>query len=263
MIKFFRKIRQKLLFQSPPSGTGREGKFSRYLLYAIGEIILVVIGILFALQLNIWKTEADENVKVMKYMDGLNSDLRQDYERMDSLFAFYSKKTNSMQLLLKSSNQNIELSNEELGERFNSVLEYRKFSNKKSNYLSLISEGFINKVNNKDLVNEIIKYYESPYLTWSTEIYENILESIDFNQSEFYNSQDGLIHLNLNNSIPNWEITNTKFQTNYKELVRSKWAINILTRILKQSNFIFINLDSYKKINDDLRKEIENYKNSN
>ncbi len=43
MIKFFRKIRQKLI---------TENKFSKYLLYAIGEIILVVIGILIALQFN-------------------------------------------------------------------------------------------------------------------------------------------------------------------------------------------------------------------
>ena len=43
MIKFFRHIRQQLL---------SENKFSKYLLYAIGEIILVVIGILIALQLN-------------------------------------------------------------------------------------------------------------------------------------------------------------------------------------------------------------------
>ena len=45
MIKFFRKIRQRLL---------TENKFSKYLLYAIGEIILVVIGILIALQINNW-----------------------------------------------------------------------------------------------------------------------------------------------------------------------------------------------------------------
>ena len=43
MIKFFRKIRQKLL---------SENKFSKYILYAIGEIVLVVIGILIALQIN-------------------------------------------------------------------------------------------------------------------------------------------------------------------------------------------------------------------
>lgn len=45
MIKFFRKIRQRLL---------TENKFSKYLIYAIGEIILVVIGILIALQVNNW-----------------------------------------------------------------------------------------------------------------------------------------------------------------------------------------------------------------
>ena len=43
MIKFFRKIRQQLL---------TENKFSKYMLYAIGEIVLVVIGILIALSIN-------------------------------------------------------------------------------------------------------------------------------------------------------------------------------------------------------------------
>ena len=43
MIKFFRKIRQRLL---------SENKFSKYLLYALGEIVLVVIGILIALRIN-------------------------------------------------------------------------------------------------------------------------------------------------------------------------------------------------------------------
>ncbi|WP_245603281.1 DUF6090 family protein, partial [Maribacter antarcticus] len=49
MIKFFRKNRQKSL---------TENKFSKYLIYAIGEIILVVIGILIALQVNNWNEES-------------------------------------------------------------------------------------------------------------------------------------------------------------------------------------------------------------
>lgn len=48
MISFLRKIRQRLL---------KENHFSKYLLYAIGEIILVVIGILIALQINNWNEE--------------------------------------------------------------------------------------------------------------------------------------------------------------------------------------------------------------
>ena len=48
MINFFRKIRQRLLIQN---------RFSRYLIYAIGEIFLVVIGILLALRINNWNQE--------------------------------------------------------------------------------------------------------------------------------------------------------------------------------------------------------------
>ena len=56
MIKFFRKIRQRLL---------AENRFSKYLLYAIGEIMLVVIGILIALQVN----NLNERNKLFKQED--------------------------------------------------------------------------------------------------------------------------------------------------------------------------------------------------
>ncbi|WP_162919882.1 DUF6090 family protein [Hanstruepera ponticola] len=58
MIKFFRKIRERLL---------TENKFDKYLLYAIGEIILVVFGFLIALQINNWNEERKtENLEVSK-----------------------------------------------------------------------------------------------------------------------------------------------------------------------------------------------------
>lgn len=65
MIKFFRKIRKKTL---------TENKFSKYLIYAIGEIILVVIGILIALQINNW----NENRKVQKLEAQIYTELKSD-----------------------------------------------------------------------------------------------------------------------------------------------------------------------------------------
>ncbi|MFX0556562.1 DUF6090 family protein [Maribacter sp. CXY002] len=59
MIKFFRRIRQKLL---------SENKFSKYLAYAIGEIVLVVIGILIALQINNWNEERKENITLISIL---------------------------------------------------------------------------------------------------------------------------------------------------------------------------------------------------
>ena len=66
MIKFFRNIRQNLL---------NEGKTSRYLKYAIGEIVLVVIGILIALQINNWNEARHQRQKEKKILIELKRDL--------------------------------------------------------------------------------------------------------------------------------------------------------------------------------------------
>jgi len=69
MIKFFRKIRQNLL---------TEGKTGKYLKYAIGEIVLVVIGILIALQINNWNEHRKTEIKIKNSLIALRSDLIQD-----------------------------------------------------------------------------------------------------------------------------------------------------------------------------------------
>lgn len=66
MIKFFRKIRQRLL---------SENKFSKYLLYALGEIVLVVIGILIALRINNWNEERKNAHLEQDYLISILADL--------------------------------------------------------------------------------------------------------------------------------------------------------------------------------------------
>jgi hypothetical protein len=69
MIKFFRRIRQRLI---------SENKLYKYLLYAIGEIILVVIGILIALSINNWNEEQKKRSLEEDYYCKLLEDLNQD-----------------------------------------------------------------------------------------------------------------------------------------------------------------------------------------
>jgi hypothetical protein len=70
MIKFFRRIRQSLL---------SENKFSKYLFYAIGEIVLVVIGILIALQVNNWNEKRKTNLKFTNTIEQVYNALESDY----------------------------------------------------------------------------------------------------------------------------------------------------------------------------------------
>ena len=74
MIKFFRKIRQKLL---------SENKFSKYLMYAIGEILLVVIGILIALNINNWNEKQKELAKEQLILKQLNSEYKSNLNQLD------------------------------------------------------------------------------------------------------------------------------------------------------------------------------------
>lgn len=74
MIKFFKKIRQRLL---------TENKFSKYLLYAIGEIILVVIGILIALQINNWNEKRLQKQALKNIYTIIVEDLKNDISDID------------------------------------------------------------------------------------------------------------------------------------------------------------------------------------
>jgi hypothetical protein len=74
MINFFKKIRQHLL---------TENKFSKYLLYALGEIILVVIGILIALQVNNWNEDRKESLTIKNVLTEIKEDLIQDKAELE------------------------------------------------------------------------------------------------------------------------------------------------------------------------------------
>ncbi len=74
MIKFFRKIRQNLL---------SEGKTGKYLKYAIGEIILVVIGILIALSLNNWNQKRIDKKNSNEYLGEIKKEINANINLTD------------------------------------------------------------------------------------------------------------------------------------------------------------------------------------
>jgi Tfp pilus assembly protein PilE len=82
MIKFFRNIRKKLL---------AEGKTSKYFKYAIGEIVLVVIGILIALQINNWNESRKSKTIEHTYLENIKADLNLN---INSLETFITDKKN-------------------------------------------------------------------------------------------------------------------------------------------------------------------------
>jgi hypothetical protein len=78
MARIFNTIRQNLL---------AKGRITRYLTYAIGEIVLVVVGILIALQINNWNNNSKDRVLEEQYVSGLIVDLQADSLSINKLKA--------------------------------------------------------------------------------------------------------------------------------------------------------------------------------
>ena len=74
MIKFFRRIRQRLL---------SENRLGKYMLYALGEIVLVVIGILIALQINNWNERQKDQAKEQAILEQLMSEYQSNLTQLD------------------------------------------------------------------------------------------------------------------------------------------------------------------------------------
>lgn len=92
MIKFFRKIRQQLI---------SENSFSKYLVYAFGEIVLVVIGILIALGLNNNNESNKAEAKVLLVFEELLEDLESDINSIKSAAVYYEQKDSLTGLVLR------------------------------------------------------------------------------------------------------------------------------------------------------------------
>ena len=98
MIKFFRKIRQRML---------TENKFSKYLIYAIGEIILVVVGILIALGINNWNDANNLTNKETTLLIEMKSNLESDLEGLKWDINKNEKLLKANRIVLKSLNNSV------------------------------------------------------------------------------------------------------------------------------------------------------------
>jgi len=93
MIKFFRKIRQSLITQN---------KVSKYLIYAIGEIILVVVGILIALNINNANDRKTNDAKITTILKEIQEDLLIDLDRANDIFRFFRRADSIQDIILNN-----------------------------------------------------------------------------------------------------------------------------------------------------------------
>ena len=153
MIKFFRKIRQNLLM---------ENKTGKYFKYAIGEIVLVVIGILIALQINNWNQVRIEQNKEQTYLTNIKRDLQNQLKSIDLQLEHEEQYLDNTQPFLDSYYKHKRII---LDSTFNQNLtittERKTFVRTDPTYTDLISSGNIDIIKNTTFKNKLIEYYQN------------------------------------------------------------------------------------------------------
>lgn len=154
MIRFFRIIRKRLL---------EDGKFRKYFVYAIGEIFLVVIGILIAVGLGEWRTEIKKQQELQGYYQGIKNDIKQDKIRILTFDSLYRNAERGIvgeidKMQLKSYNQDSLYSN------VPSWMVYVvSFTPSNSTFTEIVSSGKLQLFKNKEIKSQMLNLYNNLY----------------------------------------------------------------------------------------------------
>ena len=145
----FRRLRQRFILSN---------QSKRYALYAIGEVLLVMIGILMALQVNNWNEERSIRREFDSSFQKLIVDLENDASMLALLDSFYqesAKTGETIQRILTRDNDMDDIVHLRSFERLSNT----NLSYSSSTYRSLVNTGLLYKIDNKELANLIDDYY--------------------------------------------------------------------------------------------------------
>ncbi len=135
-----------------------EGKTGKYLKYAIGEILLVVIGILIAIQIKGWNEQVKKDKEELKMLLEINIAIEQDLNDITSNIEWQSKSMLSCNTLLKVFKTNMSY-NDSLDIHFGQMSNYSNFLVNLGAYETLKSKG-IDLISNDSLRISLLSYYE-------------------------------------------------------------------------------------------------------
>lgn len=151
MIRFFRTLRQRLL---------SENRVSKYLLYALGEIVLVVIGILIALQINTWNEHRKEKIREQDYYCRLLEDCNLDAQQVADLVAAARRRltaaNQALRLLEQESPKKLDVARE-INNSIKSI--YTDFKANDAAFVDLKSGANLNIISDKQVIRALNNYF--------------------------------------------------------------------------------------------------------
>ncbi|MBT8274096.1 MAG: hypothetical protein KJO77_09830 [Bacteroidia bacterium] len=232
MIKFFRRIRQKLLSAN---------RFSKYLIYAIGEIVLVVIGILIALQINNW----NERQKLKAYEIKILTEIKMNLSNSREEIFLAIKDDKRWRACLYSILDHLEKQmpyDQNLDSCFGSYYWSSTVQFATSAYIELKNKG-VEIVSNHDLRREITTMYDFRL--------DMIRSEVEVWDSQLLSSTIYPLHTQLFKKYfpESWQVFDDEYArpVDYDSLLKNDHFKNVLSEIISLRNYSIVILELLAK----------------
>lgn len=161
MLKIFRNIRKQML---------SEGKTVQYLKYALGEIILVVIGILIALSINNWNQEKTNRTEEQNYYKYIKRQLNEDKGEISGNVDYNNNYLRQYKYAIDIIEKNDRTEIDSLAKISIKLMKYSDFHRQSNIYETIVNSGEIKLLKNHQIIEKLQKLEE-------TYIYMNTLEN--------------------------------------------------------------------------------------
>ena len=222
MLRFFRQIRQRLL---------TDNKFSKYLLYAIGEILLVVIGILIALQVDNWNNERADRDKEISILTEIQRNLETNVKQFSAEAKLQGSIVESINVIMEQIKNKIPY-HDSLGAKYAAIAWTEEFNFANSAFETLKTLGF-DKISSDPLRENIIQLFNIRYtrisdviqkvsVTEHSQLNTLYLRHIEFDQegNAVVNDSEKLIKdTEFTNMLSSRRIWKIDIINTYKELI--------------------------------------------
>lgn len=234
----------------------KQGKTSNYLKYAIGEIILVVIGILIALQVNNWNENRKSIALEKSYLSEIKNDLITDTITFSAAIKRVKQTISKNKQLLNpeiihqiSTDSIFNL----LQTSFHSI---RIYHIDNSTFLKLSNTGFVESGNHHTIFKEINNYYNKEFVAYSEYIDWDREQSIDMFNKDFLGSFKNIDLTNFT-LIHNSTIEEKTETNSLQEFIHSPHFRNATWSNYNRKEAVLERLLFQKQIADDLIKKID------
>jgi len=178
MLRFFRKLRQRLLAtdpgtETPPGQTRRAGRFRKYLFYVVMEIFIVIVGILMALQVDAWyEGRLQEKAAGVLYQN-TRQQLLEDRRNIEGQIAYNYKHRPQFEFAIKTiASRNRDL-RDSLGGIAANLVDYSDFDRQGTIYETIVNSGDVKLLKNEEIKRRL-RGLEETYL------YINRMETIHY-----------------------------------------------------------------------------------